>query len=116
MTEKGGSVELGKTNCILKQNGNEVGIGTKQGRLYKLNTVNPEHACNLAAGNSLTTWHLRYGHLNSNDVKLLFNQNLVTGMNMSTGDDIESCHGCAVGKSKRLPFPKKSSRKNFPSP
>ena len=60
VTEQGGSVELGKTNCILKKDGKEVGIGTKQGRLYKLNTIQTEHACNLAASDMLSTWHLRY--------------------------------------------------------
>ena len=113
VTENGGSVKLEKekTSCTLEQNGKQVGIGTKCGRLYKLNTVAPEHFCNLAAGNPLSTWHLRFGHLNSNDVKLLSDQNLVTGMQLSSADRVENCHGCAVGKAKRLPFPQKSERK-----
>ena len=76
-----------------------------------MNTVAPEHACNLAAGSPLSLWHLRYGHLNCNDIKLLYDQKLVTGMNLTSVDRVEACHGCAVGKSKRLPFPKKSNRK-----
>ena len=95
--------------------GKEVGIGTKQGKLYKLNTVQTEqHSCNLAVGDPLSTWHLRYGHLNNNDVKLLYNQNLVTGMNLNAAraaDNADTCPGCAFGKAKRLPFPKKSNRK-----
>ena len=110
-TEQGGSVKLEKTKCILEKDGMELEIGSKHGRLYKLNTVARQPACNLAAGNPLSTWHLRYGHLNCNDVKLLFNQKLVTGMKLSSTDHVEGCHGCAVGKSKRVPFPKKSDRK-----
>ena len=111
VTENGGSVKLEKTNCTLEQGGKEVGIGTKEGRLYKLNTVAPEHACNLAAGSPLSLWHLRYGHLNYNDLKLLFDQKLVSGLTLTSVDRVEDCHGCAVGKAKRLPFPKKSTRK-----
>ena len=111
VTENGGSVKLEKTNCTLEQGGKEVGIGTKEGRLYKLNTVLPEHACNLAAGSPLSLWHLRYGHLNYNDLKLLFDQKLVNGLTLTSVDRVEDCHGCAVGKAKRLPFPKKSTRK-----
>ena len=61
----------------------------------------------------VSLWHERFGHLNSGDLKLLNDQHLVNGMKISSVDEPceEVCHGCALGKSKRLPFPKKSMHK-----
>ena len=46
-------------------------------------------------------------------MKSLNSQRLVNGMEMSSVDEAGDgvCHGCALGKSKRLPFPKKSFHK-----
>ena len=115
VTEKGGSVTLKKDSCVINKNGQSYQIGSKCGKLYKLNSVPIEQSCfvsSVAKQQSLSLWHLRFGHLNVNDVKLLHDQKLVNGMVLGSSDDIAGCHGCALGKSKRLPFPKKSIQKS----
>jgi transposase InsO family protein len=115
VTSNDGSITLEKEACVLTKDEKSVQIGTKVGNLYTLNIVptNESSYCNIAdTGKPLSLWHLRYGHLNSVDVKLLANQNLVDGLTLSSDDSIENCHGCALGKSKRNSFPKKSSHKS----
>ncbi|KAJ4751816.1 polyprotein [Rhynchospora pubera] len=49
-------------------------------------------------------WHLRYGHLNVNGLKLLSQKQMVFGL--PEIKEIGLCEGCAYGKQSRLPFPK----------
>ena len=114
VTAKDGSVTLMKDSCVISKNGESLQIGSKCGKLYKLNSVPIEQSCYLSAvaKQPLSLWHLRFGHLNVNDVKLLHDQKMVTGMMLGSSDDVAGCHGCALGKSSRNPFPKKSTQKS----
>ena len=113
VTAKEGSVVLKKDSCWMEIGDRSFQIGTKYGKLYQLNNVPIEQSCFLGVhGKPLSLWHQRFGHLNCNDVKLLHDQNLVTGMSLSSCDKVDGCHGCALGKSTRNPFPKKSENKS----
>ena len=113
VTENEGSVIMKKESCLLEMNGKSVEIGSKCGKLYKLNSTPIQQSCLLGVrGKPLSLWHLRYGHLNVADVKLLHDKKLVSGMHLSSVDEVTGCHGCALGKSKRSPFPKKSEHKS----
>ena len=113
--EDGGCLQFDRESVTLKKDGKSKTIGTKIGKLYHLNRRpdDSKEYCNLVKRDNVSLWHERFGHLNSGDLKLLNDQRLVNGMEMSSvdeaGDDV--CHGCALGKSKRLPFPKKSFHK-----
>ena len=113
--EDGGCLLFDREGVTLKKNGKSKTIGKKSGKLYHLNCKPDdfEEYCNLVKQDPVSLWHERFGHLNSGDLKLLNDQHLVNGMKISSVDEPceEVCHGCALGKSKRLPFPKKSMHK-----
>ena len=111
--ENGGTVILNKDSCVLEMNGKSVKIGHKYGKLYKLN-CEPDHSCYIGhVKKSMSLWHQRYGHLNEGDLKLLHEKNMVHGMEIAPDNSVEvgTCHGCALGKSKRNSFPQKSQTK-----
>lgn len=58
-------------------------------------------------------WHLRYGHLNYNGLKLLKDKNIVLGLPPIAHID-KVCEGCIYGKMHRLPFPKNAYRAKVP--
>jgi GAG-pre-integrase domain len=51
-------------------------------------------------------WHLRYGHLNINGLKLLNQKHMVIGL--PEIEDVGLCEGCILGKQSKLPFPRGS--------
>jgi hypothetical protein len=116
VTERGAKVEFGLRGCqITTPDGQRTIKATQEGGLYVFQAS--EHA-DLASGssesgsfNSLELWHRRLGHLNVQDLKKL--ENLVTGMKITDRNvDIRHpCEACIVGKSARLPFPKRESSK-----
>ena len=112
MTNKGAEVKFAGNSCILCNKGKQYLFGHKHGKLWKLNS-SPQATCCLShtSKDSLMLWHLRFGHLNQNDVrKLIKNENMVNGMSLDPKEkDNEHCEGCALGKQTRFSFPKKSS-------
>ena len=84
-------------------------IGHKHGKLYKLNSE-PEASCCLGSTdvkyNSLSMWHLRFGHLGSDDLKLLDHKSLVGGLSLDQKEKFDrQSEGCAFGKQHHYPFP-----------
>lgn len=55
-------------------------------------------------------WHLRYGHLNFNGLKLLHEANMVQGL-PAIEQQNHVCEVCTLGKQHRLPFPNGGSRR-----
>lgn len=47
---------------------------------------------------SLRRWHERYGHLNVSDLKKLYNNNMVTGINIKEVNQNFNCQVCDIGK------------------
>jgi hypothetical protein len=54
--------------------------------------------------NQSELWHLRYGHLNINGLKLLNQKQIVYGLPKI--NQIGVCEGCIFGKQAKFPFPK----------
>ena len=113
VVEQGGSVTLKDNSCLLEINERMYKIGHKDGKLYRLN-CKPEHNCYLGSDmKPLSLWHARYGHLNVNDLKLLVEKKMVSGLALSSNGEVaDACDGCVLGKSKRLSFPKKSNHRS----
>ena len=110
--ENGADVLFRGDICQLTVNNKKYNIGHRCGKLFKLNSE--LETCCLAKNNeveSFELWHLRYGHLNHHDVKLLSDKNMVHGMNLNSYEIEKGCQGCAMGKQKRLPFPGKTGTK-----
>ncbi|GJW99345.1 retrovirus-related pol polyprotein from transposon TNT 1-94 [Tanacetum coccineum] len=53
-------------------------------------------------------WHMRYGHLNFGDVKLLSFKGMVKGLDQIDHPN-QVCEGCLLGKHARSSFPKKAT-------
>ena len=116
LDERGAEVSFKSGVCTVSAGNRKFTFGHKVGKLYRLSTVSPEeYSCNGATAtgnpNSLSLWHLRFGHLNTQDVKKLASQNMVEGLDINPKDVAENCEGCLLGKQSRNPFPKNSSGK-----
>jgi len=103
--------------------GNEtVGRANKVQNLWVLDTLKCGDGftaqANLAGMGFLATkdqtlglWHLRFNHLNEEDLKQLARTNAVRGLEMSGGHAVKGrCSGCALGKQHRDPFPQAEKR------
>ena len=81
------------------------GFGKRQNNLYVLdvNEKNEKfHHVNVASNEHLEDlWHQRFGHLSRNNLRLLRDQKLVSGMDFQSAKESEFCEGCAHGKQKR---------------
>ena len=76
ITNKGAKVQFKGQSC-------KIIIGHKHGKLYKPNSEPEASCCFWSADvkdNSLSMWHLRFGHLGYDNLKLLGNKSLVGGL------------------------------------
>jgi hypothetical protein len=48
--------------------------------------------------NNMNLWHLRFGHLRANDLKLLAQRNLVHGLSLEVEAKLPFFQGCVPGK------------------
>ena len=98
----------------LSTSGRKFVFGGRFGKLFELTCEIAPISCNSAVVDekSLSLWHLRFGHLNLDDVKKLSSQNMVEGMPDVVLKPVDAdCEGCALGKQTRYPFPKNPSGK-----
>lgn len=112
MIAKGADVHFKGSKCLITINKREYEVGHKHGKLFKLNLV-PEATCCFLSNIPSYLWHLRYGHVGYDSLKLLTDKNMVNGMNFNSKcDSIDKhCEPCIFGKQQRLPFPKNSNSK-----
>ena len=111
MTDQGASVKFEGNSCTLFINDKSFSFGHKHGKLWRLNCVEAQCNYGCSSEKSLKLWHLRLGHLNFNDVKMLGKGGMVNGLLLDTSEVVEGvCEGCIVGKQTRYSFPKKSNR------
>ena len=77
MTKKDAAIQFGGKFCTLFMNEKKYLLGHQHGKLWKLNC--PDVSCFNVSSNvsSLELWHLRLGHLNCKDVKLLFEKKML---------------------------------------
>ena len=109
--KRGYSIELQQSGCVIRDKFRNVsGSGKLQNNLYVLDVSKKNvesHDVNVASNEHLEDlWHQRYGHLSTNNLRLLRDQKLVSGMDFPSAKESEFCEGCAHGKQKRAPFPK----------
>eukprot|EP00794_Sanderia_malayensis_P021198 gene21198-biopygen16230 len=73
-------------------------IGRKDGILYKLNTEEITTAflsCTHGGNDSIKWWHSRFSNLGYDNLKLLSNKSMVTGLNLDTKETFDrNCDGC----------------------
>ena len=111
--QKGVEVHFCDDKCIFTVKNKDYGVGHKHGKLYKLN-IYPVESCygsrTASVVDSVSLWHKQYGHLGYDNLKLLSDKGMVTGMKFDTSFPVpdKPCESCVMGKQKRLPFSKKS--------
>jgi GAG-pre-integrase domain/Pol polyprotein, beta-barrel domain len=87
--------------------------GQKSGRLYKMKVqvTGSNRSSDFAAaakGRSIDKWHRILGHINTNSIRMLKNNNLVTGLEIDESQELNQCKACIQGKRHVEPFPKRA--------
>eukprot|EP00794_Sanderia_malayensis_P016556 gene16556-biopygen13988 len=115
MVNRGAEVNFKGNTCSVILDDKVMHIGRKDGILYKLNTeeITTAFVSSTHSGNdSIKLWHSRFAHLGYDNLKLLSNKSMVTGLNLNSKETFDrNCDGCAEGKQHRMPFPKKSEHR-----
>ena len=109
--KKGAEVRFKGSSCFLIINGREYVLGHRHGKLFKLNCDPVETCCFSTAIESPSVWHMRFGHLGYDNLRILYDKRMVAGMKLNTEPIDKNCESCIMGKHNRTPFPKKSQRK-----
>ena len=109
--KRGYTIELQQSGCVILDKFRKIsGSGKLQNDLYVLdiNERNEKfHHVNVASNEHLEDlWHQRFGHLSRNNLRLLRDRKLISGMDFQSAKKSEFCEGCAHGKQKRASFPK----------
>ena len=117
-TKRGNQIKFGQEKCWIRdRNGQLYGMGTLVGKLYQLEC---EVRCSVGEQASVVIenhdlWHQRLGHLNSQQLYKMVQQNHISGIKLSPRSGESTCEGCIVGKMQRKPFKsvdhKQSSKK-----
>lgn len=113
LTSAGLSYEGNGKDLFIKDGGKLIGHGTKSGYLYRM-AVKPISAISMIAGSdrSWYEWHCALGHVNKRQLKQLYRDGLVTGMNVDTSSDADfTCKACIQAKHTRASFPLETMRK-----
>jgi len=110
VVSKGFRIEFSDENAdIFDKKGSIVLRAAKKDKMYVVETAQP-HEAKLANSAKAGTWHKRYGHLNYRDLKLLCDQNLVTGLDLPKSFHPIQCKHCNNAKIHCLPFQQSDSR------
>lgn len=86
-------------------------VRTNRGRnrLYKVVLEVESMKClQVSTSNVSNKWHARLGHINFDNIKLMVDKDLVSGMPKFVVEK-KTCVSCLLGKQSRLPFPKATS-------
>ena len=114
VVQYGGTIKFNKNGAFLMDEDKKLLIHAKgENNLFVFETEEPkepEEQLN-AISNSNQIWHRRFGHLNYQSLKDLYNKEMVDGMNLNS-EFQEQCRTCMVSKIHRTTFPKQSERKS----
>ena len=111
------TVEFSAAGCKVKNKDNRVLLtGKKVGNLFYLNsTIIKKHNNALSTDDQKKTketlWHSRYGHLGTENMKLLRKTKIVKGLDYSISSEKEFCKPCVQGKIQRKKFPKTGGKR-----
>ncbi|XP_074283722.1 uncharacterized protein LOC141608081 [Silene latifolia] len=107
LLESGFSLSFDNNSCEIKdKKSNEIVAMTSMGRnkMFSLDLVKSVgRALTVKEDDKARLWHLRYGHLNVQSLKLLSRKGLVDGL-PGIGE-LGICEGCIYGKQSRDSFP-----------
>ena len=99
--------------CVIrdKKSGlNLVSVSMTKNRMFPLDvSIVEDKALIVKGGSDSDLWHLRYGHLHLNGLKLLSQKEMVLGLPHI--NKLEFCEGCVLGKHSKKPFPVGKSRR-----
>ena len=106
-TKRGNHVKFGQERCWIRDSSGQLyGMGTLVEKLYQLDCEDQcpgrEQASVAIDNNDL--WHQRLGHLNSQQLRKMVQQNQVSGIKLFPRSSEPLCEGCVVGKMQRKPF------------
>ena len=108
VTQKGFKVLFEGEACQIKNNqGDLLGQGSVEGKLFKLNCEPCEiHAAAIAENNvsEVDVWHQRLGHVNDHTLKKIVQEELMTGLKFPKSQTVSFCEGCVKGEATRLPI------------
>ena len=121
--DKGYHTIYKRNGCYIISNegqGSVAIVGTRCAKLYELQIkvleppVMPRPSPPLTilgtalAAQSLEVWHQRFCHVHPDVLIRMANQSTVRGLDIGTRTGPSTCIGCSLGKSHRMPFPKRS--------
>ena len=110
-TESGCEVRMKEDHLFLYDRDNKLLVKAKRAknRLYKVVMEAENIKClQLMHLRESTKWHARLGHVGLENLKLMVNKKLVTGLPAFEVEK-ETCGSCLRGKQTRKPFPQASS-------
>lgn len=95
-------------SIINKKSGQPMAIvQMTQNQVFPLDVTKDYKALTVSCDNEARLWHLRYGHLNVNGLRLLSRKEMVFGL--PNIGEVGFCEGCVYGKQSRKSFPVASS-------
>ncbi|XP_077277091.1 uncharacterized protein LOC143905509 isoform X1 [Temnothorax americanus] len=101
-------------DCAIVQDlqGNAKMIAKRVNNLFYLQESFTTEACVAVKDerSQIMTWHERLGHLNANDVNLMWKSQAVNGIKLNAGSSMTDCKICAAGKLSSSPFPVRGQR------
>ena len=84
-------------------------VSMTKNRMFILNIQHDEAKClKSCLEDHSWLWHMRYGHLNFGDLKLLSSKGMVKGLDQIDHPN-QVCEGCLLGKHARSSFPKEAT-------
>jgi len=112
--------------CLITRQNLVIGNAKLSGNLWVLDTVQTEDspespedegAFLTSSEKTLALWHLRFNHLNEDELRRMARSQAVKGLDISdlNGDPVKGrCEGCARGKQHRHPFPSSEKKDRAP--
>lgn len=114
MTQYGYTINFHKNYALIKDKcGRLIFKAFRRQGLYVVAEVERNRAMNSEERcyNYFKRWHERMGHLNQNDLKKLYTENMVTGMQFQVPTKNFECQICHQGKMHRLSFKNSAQRR-----
>ena len=105
---RGNVVKFGQSKCWIRdRDGKLRGMGSLTDKVYQLNCkpLTTEQASPaLEERNGVNLWHQRFGHLNTQQLMKIVDNQLALGVKIPKNEKMSFCEGCIEGKMHRHPF------------
>lgn len=115
ITEQGHRVVFKGDTCTFYQGRQVIARADNDGNMFKLRTAEIETSTRVAnVATCIHQWHRRLGHRDSVAIKRLINEELATGIKVTTCSDEIVCEHCIKGKLAQMKFPENKRREKEP--